>query len=90
MFGTVDRLKVEAAGKVGFTLPAGADARQYAKLKQFSYDPAWMRFGNLGDHVGVMMRPFARNVVSVVLQTGELPSLPPIEVAVPATNPAAR
>jgi pimeloyl-ACP methyl ester carboxylesterase len=88
LFGTIDRQKVEAAGKVGFVMPDGANAAQYAKLRQFSYDPAWLRFGNFGDHIGVMMRPFARGVISTVLQTGELPSLPPIAVVVPATPPA--
>ena len=68
VFGTVDRIKVDAAGRVGFRAPASpVDARQYEKLEQFPYDADWMRFGNNGEHIGAMTRSFARNVIARVL-----------------------
>jgi len=74
--GTIDGVKTDAAGRVGFTKPQdAADAAQYAKLVQFSYDPGWMRLGNIGDHVGPMMRPFAREILSPLLRTGVLRQL---------------
>lgn len=82
-FGTIDRQKVDSAGKDGFIIPAGADKTQYAKLQQFQYDRAWLRLGHSGDHVGATMRPFARKVIAPLLITGSLPKLAP-----PATAPA--
>jgi len=73
MFGTIDGVKTDAAGRVGFTMPSGAaDAKQYAKLTQVGYDPSWIRLSNIGNHIGAMMRPFAREVLSPLLRTGVL------------------
>jgi hypothetical protein len=72
-FGTIDRVMIDAAGRVGFEAPAGADERQYAKLVQFPYNRAWMSFGNIGDHIGPMMPRFASRVIAPLLLTGELP-----------------
>ncbi len=73
MFGTIDGIKTDAAGRVGFTRPSGAaDARQYEKLVSIGFDPAWIPLSNIGDHVGPMMRPFAREVLAPLLQTGVL------------------
>jgi hypothetical protein len=74
-FGTVDRMKVDAAGKVGFRKPANAtDPEQYRKLHQFPYDADWMRFDNNGEHIGSMTRAFARSVIApVVLGKGPPP-----------------
>ncbi|WP_428937643.1 hypothetical protein [Fontivita pretiosa] len=80
-FGTIDRVKTDAAGRVGFTTPDTADPQQYAKLKQFAYDRAWTRYNNAGDHIGAMMRPFARSILAPLLLNGELPQSP-------ATRPA--
>jgi alpha-beta hydrolase superfamily lysophospholipase len=86
-FGTIDRVRTEAAGRVGFVMPEdAADPAQYAKLKTFSYDPAWMRYGNIGDHIGPMMRPFARRVLGPLLLTGTLPTV----TTQPTTQPASR
>ncbi len=74
LFGTIDGKKVPAAGHDGFTRPDGADPKQYDKLVAEPYDPAWMKFGNIGDHVGFMMPAFDAAVLSPLL----LASLPKI------------
>ena len=69
LFGTVDRVKTDAAGRVGFRVPEHpAVAGQYEKFVQYPYDPDWMRFRNNGEHIGPMMRPFAREVIAAVIQ----------------------
>ncbi|CAN5572337.1 hypothetical protein BH09PLA1_BH09PLA1_02820 [soil metagenome] len=84
-FGTVDRVKTDAAGRVGFEAPADGDAQQYAKLTQIPYDSDWLRFNNSGDHIGPMMRSFAKNVVaSVMLGRG----VPPRATTAPSTRPS--
>jgi alpha-beta hydrolase superfamily lysophospholipase len=83
-FGTIDRVKTESAGRVGFTRPQGADPIQYDKLMTFAYDLAWLSLGNAGDHIGTMNRPFARRVLAPLLLTGELPRI------APASQPATR
>lgn len=87
-FGTVDRVKTDAAGRIGFTPPDSADPQQYAKLRQFPYDRAWTRFNNAGDHIGAMMRPFARSILAPLLLTGELPESPATRPA--STRPAGK
>jgi hypothetical protein len=74
MFGTVDGVKVEAAGKVGFKQPAKADAQQYEKLVQIPYHSQWVKLGNIGDHIGGLSRPFAKEVLAPLLARGELPA----------------
>ena len=94
MFGTVDGPKVEASGKVGFTRPASADVELYAKLVPAPYQTAWAALGNIGDHIGAMERPFAREVLAAVLLRGEVPAIereaaPLTTPPPPATVPAA-
>jgi hypothetical protein len=90
MFGTIDGVKSDAAGRVGFAKPAAADDAAYAKLVAVPYDPAWMRLRNIGDHVGPMMRPFAKEVIARLLLTGELPVVMPLTTQpTAATQPAA-
>ena len=67
-FGTIDRQKVSAAGYAGFVMPRTADASQYEKLTQHAYDPAWVQYGNYGDHVGPMTVPFTREVIARWIQ----------------------
>jgi pimeloyl-ACP methyl ester carboxylesterase len=88
LFGTIDGVKTEAAGRVGFARPAGADEEQYKKLVPIAYDPAWVRLRNIGDHIGPMMRPFARQILAPLLSTGILPKLPPLRL--PATIPTTK
>lgn len=69
-FGTIDRVKSDAAGRVGFS-------RQYPHLVVFPYDSAWLRWGNFGDHIGAMSKPFARNVLAPLLIAGTMPATQP-------------
>lgn len=65
MFGTIDRKKADSAGRVGFVRPPdAADPAQYDKLVHCPYDRAWVRFGNVGDHITVMSHAFAAHVLS--------------------------
>ncbi|MEA2710241.1 MAG: hypothetical protein QOF78_2842 [Phycisphaerales bacterium] len=91
MFGTVDGLKVEAAGKVGFTAPPKADKQQYEKLVQIPYRSAWIKLGNIGDHIGGLSRPFSRAILEPLLARGELPAetTPEEPLSVPPPLPAA-
>jgi len=67
LFGTIDGKNCESAGEFGFTFPQTADAKQYAKLIQKPYDKAWMKYDNIGDHMGSMRRPFSANVLAPLL-----------------------
>lgn len=82
MFGTVDRVKSDAAGLVGFAIPENADKQQYAKLVQLPYRSEWMRYANIGDHIGPMSFRFARDVIAPMMLTGVVPP--------PATQPSTR
>jgi hypothetical protein len=73
MFGTVDGVKVEAAGKVGFKPPSSADKQQYEKLVQIPYRSDWVKLGNIGDHIGGLSRPFAKEILAPLLERNELP-----------------
>jgi hypothetical protein len=85
LMGTVDRVETEAAGLVGFRKPTSGDPAQYQKLVNVTYDTTWMRFGNVGDHIGCMLPSFVRNVIAPTLVTGVVPTFPPL---VPATQAA--
>jgi pimeloyl-ACP methyl ester carboxylesterase len=85
LMGTVDRVNGDAAGLVGFSRPPNGDPAEYQKLISVPYDTSWMRFGNTGDHIGCMLRPFARNVIAPILIDGVVPKFPPL---VPSTAPA--
>lgn len=86
LMGTIDRVKTDAAGRVGFAQPANADTTQYEKLVQVPYDTAWLRLGNVGDHIGPMFRPFSRTIIAPLVLTGQLPALE--KLAPSATQPA--
>jgi hypothetical protein len=67
LFGTIDGVKTDAAGLVGFKKPEGADEKAYEKLVQKPYDDGWIAFQNIGNHVGCMSQPFAENVIAAML-----------------------
>lgn len=75
LFGTMDGVRTDAAGMVGFKQPPGADPLQYRKLKQFPYEKAWLKLGDIGDHVGTMSHAFGEKIVAPLLLTGRLPDL---------------
>jgi hypothetical protein len=87
MLGTVDGVKAEASGKLGFTMPPTADKAQYDKLVQIPYQSQWIKLGNIGDHIGGMSRPFVKAIVAPLLARGELPAVAPAEAA-DSSNPA--
>lgn len=73
MMGTVDRVHSDASGEVGYTMPPTGDPNQYAKLQQFAYQDWWMKYDDIGDHIGPMTRPFARYMLAPLLLTRILP-----------------
>ena len=79
-FGTIDGVRSEASGKVGFVMPKNGDPLQYARLVQYPFDKAWMKYGNLGDHIGTLRPDFAEHVLAPL-------AISALEVS--ATQPAA-
>jgi hypothetical protein len=60
MFGTMDRKHEKSAGLDGFTMPATADAAQYAKLEQYPYRGKFFwDYGNGGGHAWALYPHFA-------------------------------
>jgi hypothetical protein len=86
LFGTIDGLRVEAAGKVGFTKPETADPEQYAKLVSKAHDAGWAKYGNIGGHVGVMRSRFVRAIVAP-LMLGREATKEALEATVPKILP---
>jgi hypothetical protein len=82
VFGTIDGKQCQAAGLCGFACPKNADEEQYAKLVPMPYDSAWIKLGNIGDHIGVTSRAFAETVIAPILMGKEPPA--------PTTRPSAR
>jgi pimeloyl-ACP methyl ester carboxylesterase len=77
MFGTIDGVKTDAAGRVGFVRPPGGDPKQYEKLVPIPYNPNWVYVDDYGDHVGGMNRVFARKMLVPLLLTGRMPEVQP-------------
>jgi hypothetical protein len=67
MFGTIDGVRCDAAGRIGFQQPPTADAMQYAKLIHQPYQSAWMRYGHIGGHIGCMGTPFVQAIVGPMM-----------------------
>jgi hypothetical protein len=93
LFGTIDGRKCQAAGLCGFACPETADKDQYAKLVPVPYDPVWVKYGNIGDHIGVTSRAFSEAIVAPILM-GKEPAPPTTRPSVrmvgkPTTRPAA-
>jgi hypothetical protein len=71
--GTIDGVHTDAAGRVGFKMPATGDATQYAKVVPMPYNPEWIRLGDRGDHIGAMNQRFARVVLAPLVLSGTIP-----------------
>ena len=56
-FGTIDRVRTDAAGRVGF-------ARAYPNLVEIPYDQSFMKFDHPGDHIGALFPRFATQVIA--------------------------
>jgi hypothetical protein len=69
LFGTTDRQRTPAAGRVGFrpVIATPEDARLYGKLFQHSWDPCMRWTGNTGNHVGACRPEFLRAYVVPLL-----------------------
>lgn len=68
MFGTIDGVKCDAAGRVGFNKPKSADEAEYTKLVSKPYDRDWMKlYGHIGDHMGPLGERFAREYLAPLL-----------------------
>lgn len=63
VFGTTDRCFASAAGRVGFRVPSplsDEDAREYRKLREIRWSPAFSREGHYGGHTGPASVRFLR------------------------------
>jgi hypothetical protein len=81
MFGTIDGVKTQAAGLIGFKQPGDADPKAYAKLVQVGYEKKWIALANIGSHIGCMSRPFSEKVIAPIVLFDQPPNAP-------ATRPA--
>ena len=81
MFGTIDGVKTEAAGKVGFKMPTTAESAQYEKLVQMPYDRDWSKYDNWGEHIGTMSREFGREVIAPLLVGEKAVTVPTTQAA---------
>jgi hypothetical protein len=86
LFGTIDGVQCDAAGRIGFERPADADATLYAKLIQQPYQAAWARYGHVGGHIGCMSTPFVRAIVAPIM-LGRPASPEVLNTAVPQQLP---
>jgi hypothetical protein len=73
LFGTIDGVKTDAAGRVGFHQPPQADPAQYKKLVPMPYDTSWFKYGDVGDHIGGMRESFGKNVLAPLILHGTMP-----------------
>lgn len=64
LLGTMDGVKTDAAGKVGFFRPADVEEKAYGKLVAMPYEVKWVEQDNAGDHIGPMSERFAREVIA--------------------------
>ncbi len=86
MFGTIDGVKCDGAGRNGFHQPPSASDLQYAKLVQRPFKTSWMSYGNNGDHLGTLSRRFSQHVLAPLVQSEFDSSL---AAAAPTTQPSA-
>ncbi len=87
--GTIDGVRVESAGRVGFDLPPDPP-EGYDKLVQIPYQDAWMELGHIGDHIGMMEPAFAAAVLAPLITESVETSLLHIDrgVQLPVVLPA--
>ncbi len=66
-FGTMDRIKVESAGAVGFQDPDGR-LLEFPGVTQIAWDSSWWRMGHLGGHSGWRARAWSREILAPFLE----------------------
>lgn len=74
LFGTIDGVRIEAAGFSGFIEPPGADPLMYQKLVSCAYRSNWARYNDFGGHIGAMSRSFASAVLEPLLRSSQAPT----------------
>lgn len=90
LFGTIDRIKCDAAGLNGFIVPEQGDLEQYRKLVPHPYQRAWFtRYGSAGTHICPLMPKFSREYVAILLKTGVGPGHAQAAAPTPTTRPVA-
>src|SRR5690606_31690513 len=65
-FGTIDRVKCDAAGRVGFQTEDGR-LKTISGLTQIAYDPSWVWLGHNGGHFGGLSRRWASEVLAPII-----------------------
>jgi pimeloyl-ACP methyl ester carboxylesterase len=70
-FGTMDRVKTNSAGLVGFQNGSG-ELSGADGLTQVSWTPAWRRLGHDGGHDGWLARAWVREVLAPLIPAGPL------------------
>jgi len=80
LFGTIDRRRTLAAGRVGFRRPAdlhAADAREYERLREIRWRPEFEADGNAGGHTGWLSLPYLhRHLLPLLRGTPDLITTP--------------
>ncbi len=64
IFGTMDGVQTQAAGRIGFTRPAAGDEEQYKKLVSIPWRMEFLLHGDLAMHGGALAPPFARSEIA--------------------------
>ncbi len=67
LFGTMDGVRTQAAGRVGFTCPPTGDQEQYQKLVSIPWRGEFFLHGDIAIHGGAMAPPFARQDIAPLM-----------------------
>jgi pimeloyl-ACP methyl ester carboxylesterase len=67
-FGTMDGIRTDGAGFDGFVRPPHGDVNLYAKIVPEPYREEWIKYGDLGDHIGTLHRRFAQAIIGPLLK----------------------
>ena len=71
-YGNIDGRRSDAAGLVGFVVPASADRDAYsAKLVQLKWEPSWRTQGHDGGHIGALTVKFGKERLAKLLLAGQ-------------------
>ncbi len=67
LFGGMDRVYDDTAGRWGFRRPPQGDVEQYKKLVNVTYRWSYVIYGNFGTHMGASELPFVENMTAKLL-----------------------
>ena len=68
IFGTMDGVQTQAAGRIGFTRPPAGDEEQYKKLVSIPWRMEFLLHGDLAMHAGALAPPFARSEIAPLMR----------------------